>query len=99
MILMQEQKKKGSCTAIIIVFVYAVVLVLFTNHVFYARIAPNLPEVVVFLYQFVVFWILLIIPTILFMRRDKMSLADIGFTKKNAPIQLLIGVIWGILSI
>ena len=45
-----------------------------------------------------ILWLDILIPIYLLMRRDKESLNDLGFTKEKLPIQVLIGVLIGLIT-
>jgi hypothetical protein len=47
----------------------------------------------------IVTWYPMLIATIFFMRRDKESLKDIGFSKENIPLQILFGAVVAIGSL
>ena len=91
---MAKSKKKDNIT-VIVVSVW--VLALSVGAVLYIMyIADIMPGIVNVVLLNVLFWYLLLIPTIYFMRRDKEKLMDIGFTNKKLPKQILLGVILAI---
>ena len=91
---MTETKRKD---IIMVVIVSVWVLALSIGSVFYiTHIADNMPGIVNMVLLNILFWYLLLIPTICFMRRDKEKLEDIGFTKKKLPQQILLGIVLAI---
>ena len=88
---MAESKKKDNITVIIVsVWVLALSLVAVLYIMYIADIMLGIINMVLLN---VLFWYLLLIPTIYFMRRDKEGLRDIGFTNNKLPKQILLGII------
>jgi len=91
------ETKRKTILAIVITYAAALVLI-FGVGWFNGNILPNLTGFVRSVLMTVVWWPLLI-PTIVFMRRDKEALKDIGFSKEKIPQQILVGVIVAIGSL
>ena len=91
---MVESKRKD---VISVVIVSVWVLTLSIGSVFYIiHLADNMPGIVNMVLLNILFWYLLLIPTIYFMRRDKDKLGDIGFTREKFPQQILLGIVLAI---
>ena len=86
---MAMPKGRNVFTVVIIFFLSLVALLLvgWVN-----GISQSLPLALRLILMIVVWWPILI-PIFLFMRRDKECLWDIGFTKENIPMQILLGIL------
>lgn len=50
-------------------------------------------------YNQILLWVIIIIPTVILMRRNKETLASIGFRKQGLLWQIAIGILWGLVSL
>jgi membrane protease YdiL (CAAX protease family) len=87
---MTEVKRRDILT-VIITFVF-VLAVIYGISLFNAMIAPNFSGVARLALETVIWWPMLL-ASIFFMRRDKETAKDIGFTKEKIPHQILFGVL------
>jgi len=84
------ETKKRSIITIVITVVYVLVALLGVGLV-NRNVLPHFSGVVRIIIATVAWWPLLL-ATVIFMRRDKDSLKEIGFIKNNIPMQILTGI-------
>ena len=81
--------KRRNVITIAIVFVFTLIVLLFVGWV--NRITQDLGVALRLVLTTVAWWPMLV-ATIFFMRRDREGFKDIGFSKENIPMQILLGV-------
>jgi len=83
-----KEALKGIITAVAISLYFVAVVII--PHPFMGTMA--------FIYENFIFWGIIIIPSIILMRRNKETLAGIRFSKQGYGWQVAIGIAWGIVS-
>ncbi|MCL2375761.1 MAG: CPBP family intramembrane metalloprotease [Defluviitaleaceae bacterium] len=86
---MTKSNKRRDILTVAIVFVFTLVALLLVGWV--NGIARGFPLAMQLILMTAAWWPMLA-ATIFFMRRDKEGLGDIGFSKENIPMQILLGV-------
>jgi len=84
-----ENAKRKDIIIVTITFIYSLVILIFIGWV--NGIAQNTPNMIVQNILFIIAWWPMIIPTVIFMRRDKENCQDIGFSKEKVLFQTIAG--------
>jgi len=84
-----ENTKRKDIIVVTVTFIYSLIVLIFIGWV--NSIALNTPNFIVQNILFIVAWWPMIIPTVIFMRRDKENCQDIGFSKDKVLFQIIAG--------